>query len=231
VRIIDWHSHILPNIDDGSSSIEESISLLKMLAEQGVGKVIATPHFIADNVSVSNFIKKRNDSYNKLKAVCSEDLPEIVLGAEVEYYPGISRLSELKELCVEKSRIMLLEMPISSWTEYTVKELIEISTAKNIILVLAHIERYLKLQSSKTMERLMKSGILMQVNASYFVETCTKRKALSLLKNGNMHFLGSDCHNIASRPPNLGRAYEIIKNKFGEDFVHQMNEYGRSMLV
>ena len=58
----DWHSHILPNVDDGSRDVAESLKLLEMLAEQGVGKVIATPHFIADNESVSAFIKRRNDS-------------------------------------------------------------------------------------------------------------------------------------------------------------------------
>lgn len=231
MRFTDWHSHILPHIDDGSRDTNESVRLLEMLAEQGVGRVIATPHFIADNESVSEFIGRRNDSYNKLKESAFEGMPEIVLGAEVEYYPGISRLAELKKLCIGKSRLLLLEMPISTWTEYTVKELVEIATAKNIVLILAHIERYLKLQSHKTMERLMQNGILMQVNASYFVEVRSRRKALVLLKNGGMQFLGSDCHNINSRAPKLGKAYEIIKNKFGEEFVYQMNEYGNSVLV
>ena len=81
------------------------------------------------------------------------------------------------------------------------------------------------------MERLIQSGILIQANASYFADIRTKRKALSLLKNGNIHFLGSDCHNITSRPPKIGKAYEIIKNKFGEDFLCQMNEYGWAVFV
>ena len=227
----DWHSHILPNVDDGSRDVAESLRLLEMLAEQGVGKVIATPHFIADNESVSAFIKRRNDSYNRLKEVANKGMPEIVLGAEVAYYSGISRLSNLKELCIDRTGLLLLEMPFSVWREYTLKEVVEIATAKNIVVILAHIERYLKLQPYKTLEQLMEIGVLMQVNASYFAELRTRRKALSLLKKGGIQFLGSDCHNLTSRAPKLGTAYEVIKNKFGEDFVWQMNEYGNSLLV
>lgn len=227
----DWHSHILPNVDDGSRDVAESLRLLEMLAEQGVGKVIATPHFIADNESVSAFIKRRNDSYNRLKEVANKGMPEIVLGAEVAYYSGISRLSNLKELCIDRTGLLLLEMPFSVWKEYTLKEVVEIATAKNIVVILAHIERYLKFQPYKTLEQLMEIGVLMQVNASYFAELRTRRKALSLLKKGGIQFLGSDCHNLTSRAPKLGTAYEVIKNKFGEDFVWQMNEYGNSLLV
>lgn len=227
----DWHSHILPNVDDGSRDVAESLRLLEMLAEQGVGKVIATPHFIADNESVSAFIKRRNDSYNRLKEVANKGMPEIVLGAEVAYYSGISRLSNLKELCIDRTGLLLLEMPFSVWKEYTLKEVVEIATAKNIVVILAHIERYLKFQPYKTLEQLMEIGVLMQVNASYFAELRTRRKAISLLKKGGIQFLGSDCHNLTSRAPKLGTAYEVIKNKFGEDFVWQMNEYGNSLLV
>ena len=113
MKLIDWHSHILPNIDDGSRDVGESVKLLEILAEQGIDTVIATPHFIANNLSVSEFIEERNGAYNKLMAEMPNGLPKIVLGAEVEYYLGISRLAELKSLCVEKSRLLLLEMPIS----------------------------------------------------------------------------------------------------------------------
>lgn len=229
--MIDWHSHILPCVDDGSRNVEESIKLLNLLAEQGVKTVVATPHFIADNESATSFINRRNTAFNKLKDFKMQNNLNIVLGAEVQYYPGISRFAELKKLCIENTNLLLLEMPISIWTEYTVKELIEIANTKNITLILAHIERPFKLQPIKNIKRLIQEGILMQSNATFFVEARTKRKALSLLKNGYIHFLGSDCHNLHSRPPVIGRAMENIKNKLGEDFICQMNEYGNSILI
>lgn len=229
--MIDWHSHILPKVDDGSRDLEESKGLLERLAEQGVTTVVATPHFIADNESVSRFIERRNAAFDKLKSSVEIDKLKIITGAEVEYYAGISRLSELHSLCIEKTRLLLLEMPIAPWTEYTVKELVEIATTKNIVLILAHIERALKLQSSKTMQRLMGAGILMQANASFFTDPRTKRKALKLLKKGEIQLIGSDCHSLNQRPPEIGKAYDIIKRKFGEDFIGRLNEYGNSVLV
>ena len=65
--MIDWHSHILPAVDDGSRNAEESIKLLELLAEQGVKTVVATPHFIADNESVEDFLRRRSSSFNELK--------------------------------------------------------------------------------------------------------------------------------------------------------------------
>lgn len=229
--MIDWHSHILPKVDDGSRDIEESKRLLELLAEQGVTTVVATPHFIADNESVPNFIERRNAAYNKLKDYEITSKVKILLGAEVMYYSGISRLEELRSLCIENTRLLLLEMPIATWTEYTVKELIETATTKNIVLILAHVERALKLQSKNTMHRLMGAGVLMQVNASFFTDARTRRKALKLLKKGNIQLVGSDCHNTSERPPEIGKAYEIINRKFGEDFVSSLNEYGKSVLV
>lgn len=228
--MIDWHSHILPSVDDGSRDAAESVMLLEALAEQGVTTVIATPHFIPNKESALDFVKRRNTAYNELKSVYSSGAVEIRLGAEVEYYSGISRLLELNELCIEKTNLLLLEMPIARWTEYTVRELTEIATTKNIVLILAHIERSLKLQSKKTMQRLFEAGILMQVNATFFTETAAKRKALSLLRGGMVQLIGSDCHNLGSRPPKIGLAYEIISNKLGKDFIVQLNRYGEDLL-
>lgn len=228
--MIDWHSHILPRVDDGSRDVEESKGLLELLAEQGVTTVVATPHFIADNESVFRFIERRNAAYDELKNSGTPKNLKIFLGAEVKYYSGISRLEELRRLCIEKTGLLLLEMPIASWTEYTVKELVEIATTKNIVLILAHIERALKLQSSKTMQRLINAGVLMQANADFFTNARTKRKALKLLKNGGIQLLGSDCHSLDERPPEIGNAYEIIRRKFGEDFISSFNKYGNSVL-
>ena len=100
----------------------------------------------------------------------------------------------------------------------------------SIKIVLAHIERYLNLQTQNTWNRILECGILMQANASFFTSLSSKRKALTLLREGNIHFIGSDCHNLTSRPPQIGKAFEIIQKKLGEDYIRQMNEYGYSLL-
>ena len=179
--MIDFHSHILPGIDDGSASVEESLKLLEMLAEQGVKTVVATPHFYPDRTSVSDFLRRRDAAYQRLCECDLSGLPDIILGAEVKYYDSIRRLPELERLCVGDTRVLLLEMPFEKWSEMTLKEVETLSRSGRLTVVLAHIDRYLAFQSREAWERLFESGVLTQVNASFFVGRFTRRKALGLI--------------------------------------------------
>ena len=227
--MIDWHSHLLPGIDDGSQSVSESLSILSELVSQGVDVVAATPHFFANDESVSSFIERRQLSYNRMVEQNSSGHPKILLGAEIKYYPGISRMEELEKLKIQGTNLLLLEMPISRWTEYTVRELSELASSKKVDVMLAHIERYMPMQSKEVWYRLLDNGILMQVNASYFLGL-SKRKAIKQLTDGMIHFIGSDCHNMTSRPPKIKSAVDYIAKKIGADFVSQLNEFGYSQL-
>ncbi len=230
--VIDWHTHILPNVDDGSRDVSESAELLRMLFAQNVRTVIVTPHFYADIESAQEFLKRRARSYDKLmEAISSEsEMPRILLGAEVKYYPGISVSDALFDLCIQGTRLLLLEMPFSEWTEYTLRELEALAGAKGITVVLAHIDRYFSLQRQDIWRRLRDDGIRMQMNADFLSDFRTRRKALDLLDRGFAHMIGSDCHNVASRPPSIDRAYGVIRRKRGEDLVRQMQEYGHFLL-
>ena len=228
--MIDWHSHILPQVDDGSQSVKESIAMLDLLSEQGVKCVVATPHFLANEETIESFLKRRKDSYDALLKSVKSTHPRIFLGAEVKYYPGIARMDNLESLAIENTKILLLEMPMSKWTEYTVKELIEITGTRRLKLILAHIERYITLQKKEVWKTLYENGIYMQVNASFFDRVWSRRKAFGLLDSGAIHFIGSDCHNLTSRPPNLVSAYSLIDKKFGTDYVIQMNGFGEKVL-
>ncbi|MBP3918779.1 MAG: capsular polysaccharide biosynthesis protein [Clostridia bacterium] len=230
--MIDWHSHILPGMDDGSRNVTESVALLNMQAAQGIRVAIATPHFYADNESVETFLDRRRSAYEALQSAWNDLRVKILLGAEVRYYPGISRMEkeELKHLRIEGSRVLLLEMPFQRWTDYMIRELIALSSISTLQIVLAHIERYLDQQEHGTWERLEECGILKQVNASFFISLASRRKALALLKKGSVQFVGSDCHNLTARPPRIGEAFAVIQKKLGNEFVSQMQEYGYSVL-
>ena len=229
--MIDWHSHILPGMDDGSRDVAESLALLKMLREQGVRTVVATPHFYANDESVESFLKRRKESYERLMEQVPQDAPEILLGAEVRYYPGIGRMEELGRLRIEGSKVLLLEMPMSKWTQYSVRELIELAGTRDVQLVMAHIERYMALQSASVWEQLLESGVLMQVNTEFFTQFGSKHKAIRYLESGRVQLLGSDCHNTKSRPPLFNKAEKLILKKLGEDFISQLNEFGYSVLA
>ena len=228
--MIDFHSHVLPRVDDGSACVEESIALLSLLREQGVTRVFATPHFDPMRDTPSSFLKRRAAAYETLKPSLSDDLPKISLGAEVAYFPGISRMEELRELRLEGTGLLLLEMPLGRWSDSTIRELIELERVDGIQILLAHVERYLDMQSPAVISLLLGFGILMQVNASFFLRRATRSRALRLLRSGCVHLLGSDAHNLTSRPPRIFDAVSVIERRLGRETVEKLRERGRRLL-
>ena len=215
----DFHAHVLPGIDDGSSSVEESVALLEMLCVQGVSRVCATPHFNALYDEPDRFIKRRDEAFLRLEEAAAEkEIPQIILGAEVAYFPGICNMQSIERLCLAGTRYLLLEMPCEPWSDYTVNELVKLAVSKDVVPVLAHVERYLSYQKANALERLRDVGVLMQVNASFFINRKTRRRALELLKRGEVHFLGSDCHDLVLRPPRYAEAVKVIEDKFGNKY-------------
>ncbi len=228
--MIDFHSHILPSIDDGSKDVTESLKLLSMLSHQGIDVVVATPHFLPNNETAETFLRRRQASYEELKVNLCGDMPRILLGAEIAYYEGISRLKEFSTLCIEDSKLLLMEMPMRKWSETSVKELVHLACSNTVTIVLAHIERYFSFQNKDAIRELLDCGVLLQVNASFFNEFRTRRKAIRMLKDGMIHFIGSDCHNVLHRPPFIGQAFDLIRKKTGEEFLQDFTEYQRSLL-
>lgn len=227
--MIDFHSHILPGVDDGSKDIQESLELLKMLKSQGVTTVVATPHFDPERETAVEFVSRRQEAYDTL-IPHTENSPRILMGAEVIYYDGISSLDGLDKLCIDNTRILLLEMPMCKWSAYAIKELKNLSCIKGYTVLLAHIERYMKFQSSQVWQEILQLGVLCQVNASFFLRPLTRKKALSMLLKGAVNVIGSDCHNVDTRSPQIGAAFDFIKGKLGDDFLSDFTEYNHNLL-
>ena len=103
--MIDFHTHILPGIDDGSRDIQMTEQMLEKEAASGVTIVYATPHFYAHRTGVSGFLAKRDASYRKVRELLEtrEDLPSLRVGAEVYYFRGMGRAEHTPGLCVEGS--------------------------------------------------------------------------------------------------------------------------------
>ncbi len=233
--MIDFHAHILPGIDDGSSSIEESIRMLRLSYRQGVEKIVATPHFYASKESPSHFLKRRNEAWSRLSEALSEgmtDVPQIYLGAEVYYYTGISHTEDLQSLCVENTNVLLLEMPFHKWDDRMINEVISLAQDTDLTILLAHIDRYLSWQSNDTWDTLVENGVLFQVNASAFLDGWRlRRRVCRLLQDGRIEVLGSDCHNMTNRKTNLDEAFAMIQDKFGPACVNELTERAKRLLT
>lgn len=218
----DFHSHVLPGIDDGSESVAMSLQMLEMWQKQQIQRVCATPHFVAERTTPERFLRRRDAAFAELQeARKGEELPQLLLGAEVRFFDGIGSSEELPRLCLEGTKLLLLEMPFAVWTERMLGEVAEIRR-RGLIPVAAHLERYLSFNSKKTISRFMDMDILIQCNAEFFMSRRTERKALAMLRDKRIHFIGSDAHGFDSRAPNMGAALAIIEEKLGPEALERL---------
>lgn len=220
--LVDWHSHVLPGIDDGSQSLDESLELLELEEKQGVGLVVATPHFYAQHDRPEKFLEKRRKAVCQLQAAMADrqGLPDIRLGAEVYFFNGMSHADVLPELAIEGTPYLMVEMPQSPWTEDMYRELDKIISNHGLTPIIAHVDRYITpFHTYGIPERLREMPVLIQANASFFLNWKTRRMALKMVKNGEIDVLGSDCHNMNTRPPRLGEAIEVIEQKLGQEYL------------
>lgn len=230
--MIDFHSHILPKIDDGSKSSDMSREMLLQSYAQGITHIVATPHFYMKHNTVDNFLNSRKASYEAVeKKINGEKVPDIFLGAEVYYFRNISAMEDLGKLCIENTSYMLLEMPFEPWTERVLNDVENIYYKRNITPVIAHIERYIPIQKGTDyIDRLIGLGFPIQVNGEYFNSMFTRGKAVKMLQSGIIKLLGSDCHNLDTRKPDLGTACDFIRKKCGNDALENITDFSKKLL-
>lgn len=222
--LIDLHSHVLPEFDDGSQSLEMSLAMLRREAEQGVGIVCASSHYYAKQNSIPAFCERRAEALEHLTSALTDDLPRILPAAEVTYFPRMEE-QDLTPLCIQGTRTLLLEMPFADWTDLQVEAVESLALDCQYQVVLVHPERFCFSKSNKhRLEKLAELPIGLQVNAGSLLRWGARRLALDLLQMAQYPLLGSDCHNLTTRPPNLKEGREVIRKKLGESFLRQMDE-------
>ncbi len=231
--VVDFHSHILPGVDDGSTCVEQSIQMLQMEQAQGIEKIVATPHFYAQHDKPEKFLRKRAEAERLLREEMSKypQLPQLCVGSEVYYFNGISDSDILSELTIDKKRYILIEMPMPPWSDRMYRELENIWVKQDLVPVVAHVDRYIApLHTFRIPERLEQLPVKVQANASFFLDKSTRRLAFRLLRQGRIQLLGSDCHDMSRRTPNLGEAVKVIRKKFGSDMISYINSHEDEIL-
>lgn len=229
--IIDFHSHILPQIDDGSQSIDESAEMLRCMKKQGIDFVIATPHFYAKHDNPEHFLERRARAKAELDEVLTDDMPKVILGAEVAYFPGMSQSKALQDLAIEGTKAILVELPWGKWKDSVYRELSRIYEQQNLIPIVAHVDRYLTpYRSFGIPKKLEQLPVLVQANGEFFLDKATARKAKKMLAAEQIHLLGSDTHNLTDRAPNLGETLSVIENTLGFEAIEQIETWQREVI-
>ena len=228
--LIDFHTHLLPAIDDGSQSVAESLDMLEASRLQNVRCIVATPHFYADRTNLADFLHQRDKAYELLLSQHTQSEPKVLLGAEVTYFRGIGKAEGLENLCIAGTNALLLEMPFTQWGKNELNAPHRILN-RGLIPIIAHIERYYPFQRDLTVfNEVLSQPVYLQVNAEALLSRRTRRFVFKLIENGYKILLGTDCHNMNKRKPDIEAGRQIIMRAFGKEYLDAMDALGEELL-
>ena len=159
-------------------------------------------------------------------------MPAVVFGAEVLYCGNnLHKIAELEQLCIGDTRYLLVENFVQEWDAGFEKSLMQLMLERDLIPIIAHIERYYGIPANRAlMRRLREEGAVLQMNADQFLRRFSRRRALRLLRDKTVQVLGSDCHNMETRKPNLGEALCAIQKYGGEELLCSLHKSAGSIL-
>ena len=222
--MIDIHSHIIPNVDDGARSVEETFNILKEAQEAGFTDVILTSHFLLNyyetNAQELIFWKE------KLQEVLKKQGTKINLHSGMEIYIT-NQMEELLEnkkiLTLANSRYMLIELPLATNVKYF-DYVVYYLEAKGIKPIIAHPERYKCVQKDPDIvEEYIEKGCLIQCNYGSIVNLYgreAEKTIKTLLKKNQVHFLGSDVHRENGTYLIILDAIKKIRKIIGENKIN-----------
>jgi len=225
IAVIDLHAHIVPMVDDGASSLEESVKMLRVAKQDGISTVVATPHIY--ELDSEDQAKAKISAIEDLKRHLKQDTVKIVSGAEVMLRED---LIEFVEKCPEillgqGGKYILVEMPIYNLPFFAEEILFKLQL-RQITPIIAHVERYFWVwKNPERLYRLVESGCLAQVNASSLTDrkrAKSKAIAIKMLKDGIVQLIASDAHSPSTRPPILSRAIAEASKYIDEHLALQM---------
>lgn len=211
---IDFHSHILPGMDDGAKDADTARKMLALLHGQQVSLVASTSHYIPHKESVEEFIGRRSAAISLMQDACADiAIPEIRYGAEIYLEKGVSG-RDLRPLFLGGTNALLLELPRAPFESWMIHEIENIMYSFSAVPIMAHIERYADWYSKTEMNEVLSiEDTIFQISVSVFGDNRQLKNAKELDKMGLPLLFGSDAHNLAGRAPNWNVMTEKLKKK------------------
>lgn len=222
--MIDIHTHILPNVDDGAKDEIESHWMLKNAMKDGIHTVVATPHFHHDHPRFSLESPKVIKRVERLRKYIQKHQLKInilpgqevrIFGELIEYYEAGKILT-----IADKKSHMLIEFPFHEVPHYTEKLFYELNL-REIVPIIAHPERNSDiLKNPEKLLNVVEKGALTQLTAGSLLGNYGKdvqKFSHQLMENNLIHIIATDAHNVDKRPFNMNRAMVEVVKKYGED--------------
>lgn len=232
MKVIDIHTHIIPNVDDGSFNLETSIFLIKEEIKQGITDIICTPHFRRGMFETSR--EEILENYNLLKEeIKKQNLNiNIYLGQEIyiRRYTSLDRIfQENRVFSMNDQKYLLLEFSYTN--EIDISEIVFSCKLKGYTPIIAHIERY-EYVGIEEANDIVEAGGLIQVNASSVIGKHggkIKKKVKKLIKNNLVSFIASDIHS--NRKNYMLKTYNYIQKKYGEKMANELFFINASKMI
>lgn len=235
-EFIDIHSHILPGVDDGARSAEESLAMLRKAAKEGIGQIILTPHQRPDRHCVSgNGLMERMEKLQNLAKEKGLDI-RLYPGGEILFRQGLANeLSDGKLCTLAGSRYVLVEFFPNEHYDYIRDGLYSLLTA-GYLPVIAHVERYVRINESRERrEELLNMGCYYQVNAGSLTGNAgflLKRTAWQLVKEEMVHFIATDAHRAeGKRAPQMLRCAKLLEKKCSAEYAARLLYRNAEMIL
>ncbi|MBR5228532.1 MAG: hypothetical protein IKV96_01705 [Firmicutes bacterium] len=234
--MIDFHTHIIPDIDDGSHTVDESIEMLKMCYAQGMDTVILSSHFRLGEHRIKSYLKDRQNRLDMIRDALTDEerkiIPKIILGCEIEYHSSINSWDYLGELAIKGTNYVMTEMPFIPWSKEVVNNIDKIALNTQFTPILPHIDRYFHTFTKESYIRhyFDMPEVLLQMNAIYINNYNNIQFYKPLFDNGIIDIIGSDCHGTEWRPPDLGRSVKMLREVCGQELVDRIDRTGREII-
>lgn len=216
--MIDIHSHVIPFVDDGSSSLEISLQLINNACNLGVTDLVCTSHFRRGVFQPTATAIREN--FELLKQA-NKTKVNLYLGQEISAFSGMYSMLKSGELySINNSAFILLEFPYTECNNLT--EMVYDALYSGYTPILAHVERYEYIDLKK-LENLKQAGALIQINADSLVVKSAKRynkRVRQYIKEGVVDFVASDIH--ANRQNYLSEAFSFVDRVFGKSVAEDL---------
>ena len=216
---VDFHTHILPEMDDGSDSVEKSYMMLKKMADEDVDVVFATPHCLLSREDEKSFLQRRNVAFSKLKTYITKaqpdfKVPEIRLGAEIRVTQEMNMFENPGELSLDGTNMVMYELPYDKYRMSYGENIYNLSLKAKMTPVLAHAERYIDIYNENDYRDLFSiPNIICQISTDFIKNKKSSKFVATLIDAGIPLLFGSDCHNMTTRPPQMKSLFSK-KKKF-----------------
>lgn len=232
--MVDLHCHILPGVDDGAQTLEDSLDMARAAVQEGITKIVATPHHHTSRYNtpkemILNGVNVLNEKLNEY------DIPlEVLPGQEVRLFGEIMEEYENGQVTtINGSHYILIEFPSNHVPSYSERLFYDIQM-QGLVPVVVHPERNSDIiQNPEKLYHLIEKGALSQITAGSLIGSLGKKIqkfTFQLIESNLTHCVASDAHNITTRPFKMQEAYQLLEKQYGMELLFQFRENAEYMI-